>query len=1241
MAKSFAIERAMLTLALLILSLPAYTQQFQPEITTYLDEVKSKWELTGEDISNYTVSDQYTDRETGITYTYLHQQIAGIRIFNAVSTMAIRDGEVVYYANRFHPKAAEKANGSTPAVGAEGAIQAAATHLGLSLTETPALQKAEKDRHRLTFTDGGISERPIQAELVYMPVGNTFRLAWNVNIALLKSPDWWNVRIDAQTGAFLEKNNWNRSCDFGHNHPEGSTCKAAEASTNNSTALKSESASAAGSYNVFALPIEAPSFGARSLVSNPELPLASPFGWHDTSGVAGAEFTITRGNNVYAYEDRNDTDNPGYSPDGGAGLQFDFALDLTQQPEINQDAIITNLFYVNNMVHDILYRHGFIEAAGNFQANNYGKSGLGDDYVLAEAQDGGGTNNANFATPDDGSSGRMQMYLFPSGAPAILTVHAPTDIAADYDAVEATFDPELTVPITSELALYEDLDAPVTDACEPAVNAADIEGKIVVIDRGNCPFTDKVGFAESAGAIAVIVVNNAPGDPYAMPGNGFFSIPSVMISQADGNLIKAKLSNGEKVSVTLSKAGNAPSDLDGSLDNGIVIHEYGHGLSNRLTGGPSNSSCLFHEEEGGEGWSDWLALLLTIEPGDAGADARGIGTYAFDDTTGVGIRRFPYSTDFAVNSQTYADLALSDEVHDIGEIWSQALWDMTWKLIDLEGFDPDWYNGNGGNNTALRLVIEGMRLQPCTPGYLDARDAILAADEMLYSNAHRCLIWEAFAGRGMGFNAMQGSAGTAGDETEDFTLPTYCQTAIVPPVANFTVDVMTTCYGTFKFKDQSTDIPQNWLWDFGDGTTSIAINPVHTYSTPGMYTVKLTVTNTLGMDDYSLTVNYETLLAPAVTSDTTICAGNTVTLTAGVDAGNTANWSTGGAVVHTGTTFTTPSLSTATTYTVQQLEDKPLGHVGPVDNTFGGGGNHNNSFEGRLLFEAFAPFRLLSVQVYAQGEDERIITLYDAAGAVVQTVTVNVPDGSSRIDLNLDIPSAGLYSIGSHNLYRNNSGAMYPYILDNVVRIYSSNATGTELSFYYYFYDWEVRENTCLSAPATVNVNVVPGPVAGFTVSTNNLTASFTDATTGGATAWSWNFGDGSPAVADQNPVHTYTEEGIYNVVLTVTNGNCTSTYQQTVTVMSSGLHNPDDAFAINVFPNPADDEVNVEIFQALTGRIGLEMTDAVGRVVLTEYFGPSMQRISVNTSNLPAGTYHVRITGNEGAAVRKVTIVR
>ncbi|MBK8192518.1 MAG: T9SS-dependent M36 family metallopeptidase [Lewinellaceae bacterium] len=1242
MTKFFFLARAMATIALFAVFSSASAQQFQTEITTYLQAAKSKWALTDEDVSNRTVSDQYTDRETGITYTYLQQQVSGINIFNAVSAMAIRNGEVVYFTSRFIPNAAQQANAATPAIKAEDAINAAAAHLDIALAETPVLLTDDNSRKRFTFTDCGIAKNPIRVDLVYVSTGDAIRLAWNVNIAMRTSADWWNVRIDAQTGAFLEKNNWTVRCDFGPGH----TCDR----HGNFVAKKSGDASAAhtgsasaGAYNVFALPLEAPNFGPRSLVTNPELALASPFGWHDTDGAAGAEYTFTRGNNVYAYEDQDDDDQPGYSPDGGAGLQFDFPLDLGQNPEFNQDAAITNLFYVNNMIHDILYRHGFTEAAGNFQENNYGNDGEGNDYVRAEALDGGGTNNANFSTPDDGFSGRMQMFLWLSGAPSILTVHVPADIAADYDAVEASFGPGLSAPITSDLVLYEDANAPATDACDPALNAFDIEGKIVVVDRGNCPFVDKAQLAEDAGALAVIVINNTGGAPFSMGGNGLFSIPAVMISQADGNLIKAKLNNGQTVNATLGSAGAAGADRDGSLDNGIVIHEYGHGVSNRMTGGPSNSNCLFNGEQGGEGWSDWLGLILTIEPGDAGADARGIGTFAINDTSGNGIRRFPYSTDMSINGQTYGDLSLSSEVHNIGEIWSQALWDMTWKLIDQEGFDPDWYNGDGGNNTALRLVLEGMRLQPCGPGFLDARDAILAADEMLYASAHRCLIWEAFAGRGMGLNASQGSANQAGDETEDFTLPTYCQTAVQAPTASFIVDVEVNCFGVFKFTDQSTNIPQGWLWDFGDGETSTAISPTHSYAEPGTYLVTLTVTNTLGEDTHTLTVNYQVPPAPDVVPDVFFCDADSVTLNAGVAAGNTANWFVDGNLVFTGTSYTATGVTSPTVYTVQQLEEKPVGQAGPVDNTFGGGGNHNSGFDGRLLFEAFVPFRLISVNVYAQGAGNRTIRLYDASNNVIQTVTTPLQNGFNTIALNMDIPLAGNYSLGnvSENLYRNNAGVAYPYVLDNVVRIYSSNATTNPLGFYYYFYNWQVQEKPCIGESATITVHPDAEPVAGFTAATNGLVSSFTNTSNGSITSMSWDFGDGSPVSNEQNPQHVYASPGTYTVGLTVANSCGSSTYEIMVTVGLTAAHDPKDAFAVRVFPNPATDRLNIDFLQAATGPVRLALCDATSRTVLDTQYPHAAAGISVDVSNLAPGMYMLRLSTKDGAITRKVGVVR
>jgi Zn-dependent metalloprotease len=129
MFKLYPYLRSALLVVLLGASFSAGAQQFQDVIQTYLRQEKIQWKLTDNDISNYTVSDQYDNLQTGVTYTYLHQQVAGIRIFNAVSTMAIKEGKVVHYANRFHADAALSTNTTQPALSAEQAIAAAAKYL--------------------------------------------------------------------------------------------------------------------------------------------------------------------------------------------------------------------------------------------------------------------------------------------------------------------------------------------------------------------------------------------------------------------------------------------------------------------------------------------------------------------------------------------------------------------------------------------------------------------------------------------------------------------------------------------------------------------------------------------------------------------------------------------------------------------------------------------------------------------------------------------------------------------------------------------------------------------------------------------------------------------------------------------------------------------------------------------------------------------------------------------------------
>ena len=114
-----------------------------------------------------------------------------------------------------------------------------------------------------------------------------------------------------------------------------------------------------------------------------------------------------------------------------------------------------------------------------------------------------------------------------------------------------------------------------------------------------------------------------------------------------------------------------------------------------------------------------LALVFTAMPTDLDTDARGMAPYLEGEPpTGGGIRNFPYSTDLAVSPLTYGDIAGLNWPHGVGEVWAASLWEMYWKLVDQDGFDSDLYAGTGGNNLALQLVIDGMKLQPCSPTFV-------------------------------------------------------------------------------------------------------------------------------------------------------------------------------------------------------------------------------------------------------------------------------------------------------------------------------------------------------------------------------------------------------------------------------------------------------------------------------------------------------------------------------------------
>nr|BAD01605.1 metalloprotease [Nannizzia gypsea] len=543
--------------------------------------------------STFRVVDDHYIGTNGIGHVHFKQTAHGPDIDNSDFNVNIdRDGKVFSFGNSFFTGEIPKENPmvkrafSDPVKALKGAVKALS--LPVKSDNAKAKNVAGKETVEFMGTSGALSAP--KAKLVYLQKDDgTLALTWRVETDV--GENWLLSYVDAN---------------------------------NSETVHNVVDYVASAEYKVFAWGLNDPTEGNPTSIRDPWTD-ASPYTWNSDGNT---KYPTTRGNNAIAQ------DNPtggsqylnNYRPQS-PNLIFSYPWSATATPPSSyKDFSITQLFYTTNRFHDLLYSFGFNEAAGNFQVNNGNKGGRGNDFAIVNAQDGSGTNNANFATPPDGSPGRMRMYNWTTARP----------------------------------------------------------------------------------------------------------------------------------------------NRDGCLEAGIVIHEYAHGLSNRLCGGPANSGCLNALESGGmgEGWGDFYATAIRLKPRDAKNTNYSMGAWAANNPKGI--RAYLYSTNLQTNPYMYTSVNSLREVHQYGTVWATMLYDLMWALIEAHGntysANPVFRNGvpQDGRHLAMKLVMDGMALQPCNPNFVQARDAIIDADRALTNSANKCTIWKAFAKRGLGYGAKYDSRNRTG-----------------------------------------------------------------------------------------------------------------------------------------------------------------------------------------------------------------------------------------------------------------------------------------------------------------------------------------------------------------------------------------------------------------------------------------------------------------------------------------------
>ncbi len=441
-----------------------------------------------------------------------------------------------------------------------------------------------------------------------------------------------------------------------------------------------------------------------------------------------------------------------------------------------------------------------------------------------------------------------------------------------------------------------------------------------------------------------------------------------------------------------------------------------------------------------------------------------------------------------------------------------------------------------------------------------------------------------------------------------------------PPVANF--DSESNC-NEIQFRSTSINTVDSYLWDFGDGNTSTAENPTHSYAADGMYTVTLTVTNARGTDSYTLEVEMETAQQP-VEQTIDVCRGTSNAIELNGD--NAYLWydqETNGRIIGSGTVFNTPELDQNTTYYVSGILGEVTSHnVGITSINDNRGGIHGGGFA--LTFNAENRVILKKATVFARGTRERTLVLRDENGNAIASKVIMIEDGEQVIDIDFEIPVGNNMEIGFNtgsDLFRNNRNVSFPYSVDGLISITGTTNQNSPTGFYYYLYNWEIETlGRCETVRVPVHLNVTDAPETPTIVyneSTDELTIQ--GATTYDRYQWYINgepLDGATSAIYIADRIGEYTV-GVYNQVPCemISNGVRVSTLDVT--------EFEEDKTQFVMYPNPAKDIVYLKGNQQ--NQIEeIKIVDVLGKTVMK--FKDDQIKEEYNIESLNEGMYFLVI---------------